>query len=86
MVNLDDENAHVGVVDALDAMSDSHDEFAFLAHSVNEFHWVLALVVGLAKLACSRVQSTTETVSLFIIFHRYQLNKRTKKQSNKQTK
>ena len=67
-MNLDDEDAHVGVVDALNTMSDSHDEFAFLAHGVDKFHRVLSLVVRLAELTRRSVQSTAETISLSIIF------------------
>ena len=45
-------------------MSDSHDEFTFLTHGVDEFHRVLALVVSLAVLTRRPVQSTAETIPL----------------------
>ena len=45
-------------------MPDAHNQLAFLAHAVDEFHWVLAGVVSLAELAGRRVQRTTETVAL----------------------
>lgn len=45
-------------------MPDAHNQLAFLAHAVDEFHWMLAGVVGLAELTGCSVERTAETVTL----------------------
>ena len=57
-------------------MPDAHNQLAFLAHAVDEFHWVLAGVVSLAELAGRRVQRTTETVALHTKASDYNCTKR----------
>lgn len=62
---LDDGDAHVRIVDTLDAVANAHDELAFFAHGVDKLHGMLASVVGLAELTCSCVQCTSETIALW---------------------
>lgn len=45
-------------------MTDTHDKFTLFAHTVDEFHWMLASIISLAELAGSGIECTTETVTL----------------------
>lgn len=61
---LDDLHSHIGIVDRLDAMANTQDEFTLLAHLVDKLHGVQVGVVGLRELSSRTVQSSTETITL----------------------
>lgn len=48
----------------LDSVSNTHDEFSFLSHFVDEFHRNHAGVVGSTELLSSVIQGTAESVTL----------------------
>ena len=61
---LQDFDAHVRIVDRLDAVPDAHDQLALLAHRVDELHGNEARVVGLGELLGRSVQRAAEPVTL----------------------
>lgn len=63
-IYLDDGDTHVGIVDALDAVTHSHDQLALLAHTVDKFHRMLSDVVSLAELTSGSVQRSTKSITL----------------------
>lgn len=45
-------------------MTNAHNQFTLLAHTINEFHWMLSGIVSFAELTGSSIQSATETIAL----------------------
>ncbi len=68
-IYLDDGDTHVGIVDALDAVTHSHDQLALLAHTVDEFHRMLSDVVSFAELTSGSVQRSAKSITLKDIKH-----------------
>ena len=50
-IYLEDGDTSVRIIQAFDAMSDAHDQFALCVHGVDEFHRMLTGIGGLAELA-----------------------------------